>query len=151
MSDDLAPPVTHIENPLVAETRADAVATLSSLYRLFGEDDGLRQALQAMVAAPVDPAPEPIVIAVESFGVTEFVTLAEYIDLYIADRELGLGYAREVLTHSPQPFVYNHDDCIREPQYLQLHRTIDPSLLETEIERMELKSAEAPQSSQADS
>lgn len=122
---------------LVAQARRTVTLALRNLYRLHdGDAEAVGQDMVGIDTAAAGKAAEPIVIRVETFGAVALVTLREYIKEYVDDWEIGLDDAREVLAAAPRPFVYNADDAIRHPEYLQLHTALDEELLGVEIERL---------------
>ena len=125
-------------DPWMREARANGVAAIRNLHRLLGGDgDALEQVLGEITPSAMERVVEPVVVAVESFGVTDLVTLREYLESFVEDWEIGLENAREILRAAPRPFVYNQDDALRSPQYLQLHRALDPASLSAEIGKLE--------------
>jgi hypothetical protein len=125
-------------DPWMREARANATAAIRNLYRLLGdEEDALEQALGEITPVAMERAGEPVVIAVESIGVVDLVTLREYIESFVEDWEIGLDNAREILRAAPRPFVYNQDDALLAPESLQLHRALDHPALSAEIAKFE--------------
>ncbi|HVX32141.1 MAG TPA: hypothetical protein VHA80_03290 [Solirubrobacterales bacterium] len=123
---------------LIAEARWAVTLALRNLYRLHGGDaEAVGQEMAGIDTAAGGKAAEPIVIRVETLGAVALVTLREYVEEYVQDREIGLEDAREILVAAPRPFVYNADDAISRPEYLQLHSALDEDLLRAEIRRLE--------------
>jgi hypothetical protein len=132
------PPADQWRSTIVGEVTGHLMASLRNLHRLHGGDrDAVARNLAAVAPGSVDSSEEPIVIKVESFGLTELVTLREYIFHFIQDREIGLEEAREVLGEAPGALLYNRDDFFDHPEFLQLHSAIDPGTLAAEIERLD--------------
>jgi hypothetical protein len=123
---------------LVAEAAGLVGAALQSLRRVLqGDEEAVGAALAGILAATGAEIPEePVVIRAESIGATELVTLREYIEVHVQDREIGIREAEEILAEAPSPLVTNLDEAIRHPEFLQLHTAIEPRLLASEIERL---------------
>lgn len=122
---------------LRSEATVAATTALRNLHRLHpGNHEAVGQAMHEILTAAIDDPGEPIAIRVESLGRVEYVTLREYIEVYVQDWQIGLEVARTVLGEFPAPHVYNQEDAIRHPEYLQLHTALDERLLGTEIERL---------------
>jgi hypothetical protein len=123
---------------LAAEAAAAVTAALRILQVVHrGDEKAVKRSMKDIVgAASVERVDEPIVIRVETMGMTDMVTLREYFEVYTQDWDIGLAEAEEVLAEAPRPLVYNQDDAIRHPELLQLHTAIDPDLLESEMNRL---------------
>jgi hypothetical protein len=136
MNSDEQSMIDNTRASLIEEVLEHAGTALRSLSRLCDDDARFEAAIDKIRAAARQEAPEPMVIAVRSFGAPEFLTLRDYTGRYVDSGQVDLEYVRLVLVGDGRPYVLNEDEATTAPEYVEVHSAIDLDLLRSEFDRL---------------